>query len=187
MEYQVIYSRRRTLALEIGAKGLLVRAPYGTEASAVERFVEAHRGWIEKHLAVRNRRAAEQKEIPPLTREELTALAEEAARILPARVAHYAAQIGVSYGRITVRSQRTKWGSCSAKGNLNFNCLLLLAPPQVLDCIVVHELCHRKEMNHSPRFYREVYRVYPAYDQWNRWLKENGFRLLARLPQKEPE
>ena len=59
-----------------------------------------------------------------------------------------------------------------------------MAPPQVLDCIVVHELCHRKEMNHSARFYRAVYDVFPEYDTWHRWLKENGFRLLARLPKE---
>ena len=76
----------------------------------------------------------------------------------------------------------TRWGSCSSKGNLNFNCLLLLAPPEVLDSVVVHELCHRKEMNHSPAFWREVYRVFPKYDEADRWLKENGPVLTARLP-----
>ena len=100
--------------------------------------------------------------------------------LIPARVAYYAAQIGVSYGRITIRCQRTRWGSCSSAGNLNFNCLLLLAPPRVLDSVVVHELCHRKQMNHSAAFYREVYRVFPDYDRCRLWLRENGGALLAR-------
>ena len=67
------------------------------------------------------------------------------------------------------------------QSNLNFNCLLMLAPPEVIDSVVVHELCHRKEMNHSPRFYAEVYRVFPEYDKWNKWLKENGGSLLSRM------
>jgi predicted metal-dependent hydrolase len=89
--------------------------------------------------------------------------------------------VGVDYRRITIRSQKTRWGSCSSSGNLNFNCLLLLAPPEVLDYVVVHELCHRKEMNHSPRFWAEVGRVLPDYKKRNKWLKENGSRLMLLI------
>ena len=77
------------------------------------------------------------------------ALADQAVKTIPEKVRYYAPLVGVTYGRITIRNQRTRWGSCSSKGNLNFNCLLMLAPPEVLDSVVVHELCHRKEMNHS--------------------------------------
>ncbi|MBQ1233170.1 MAG: M48 family metallopeptidase, partial [Clostridia bacterium] len=79
------------------------------------------------------------------------------------------------------RTQKTRWGSCSSKGNLNFNCLLLLAPPEVLDCIVVHELCHRKQMNHSSAFYAEVLRVMPDYHTRHAWLKKNGTALMGRV------
>ena len=89
--------------------------------------------------------------------------------------------MGVSYGRITIRCQKTRWGSCSAKGNLNFNCLLMLAPPEVADYVVVHELCHRKHMNHGAAFWSEVARILPDYARHRAWLKENGSRLLARL------
>ncbi|MDY3888895.1 MAG: M48 family metallopeptidase, partial [Agathobacter sp.] len=82
---------------------------------------------------------------------------------IPKRVAYFADIMGVDYGRITIRMQKTRWGSCSSKGNLNFNCLLMLAPPEVIDYVVVHELCHRKEMNHSKAFWREVERVLPDY------------------------
>ena len=120
--------------------------------------------------------------VSPDDAKRLRELADSALKYIPERVRYYAPIVGVSYGRITIRSQRTRWGSCSSKGHLNFNCLLILAPPEVIDSIVVHELCHRKEMNHSPRFYAEVLRVYPDYYKWNDWLKKNGAALLARLP-----
>ena len=92
----------------------------------------------------------------PLTMETIQALAEQALKEIPPRVKYYADQLGVTYGRITVRNQTTKWGSCTAKGNLNFNCLLMLAPREVLDSVIVHELAHRKHMDHSKQFYEEV-------------------------------
>jgi len=126
--------------------------------------------------------AAEQRrEIRPLTEEELSALREQARRDLTERAKLYAPRVGVTYGRISIRHQKTKWGSCSSGGNLNFNCLLMLAPPEVLDSVVVHELCHRRHMDHSAAFYRDVRRVFPEYDKWNAWLKKNGPVLLKRM------
>ena len=104
-----------------------------------------------------------------------------AAKVIPGRVQYFAPLVGVDYGRISIRSQKTRWGSCSTAGNLNFNCLLLLAPPEVLDYVVVHELCHRKEMNHSPRFWAEVGRVLPDYKASKKWLRENGNRLMLLI------
>ena len=95
-------------------------------------------------------------------------------------MAYYASIIGVSYGKVTIRKQKTRWGSCSARGDLNFNCLLMLTPPEVIDSVVVHELCHRKEMNHSRKFYGEVLRAFPDYRKWDKWLKDNGRMLLMR-------
>ncbi|MBR2976667.1 MAG: M48 family metallopeptidase, partial [Oscillospiraceae bacterium] len=113
----------------------------------------------------------------------LQRLTERAKLVFPERVRHFAPLVGTDYGRITIRCQKTRWGSCSSKGNLNFNCLLLLAPPEVLDSVVVHELCHRKQLNHSPRFYAEVLRVLPDYPRLHGWLKEHGAALLRRAPQ----
>ena len=150
-------------------------------AEEIDRFLLQHKRWIETHLAKAQAQQAEKEALQKLTPEEIKALANKAAKVIPQRVAYYAPLIGVTYGRITIRNQRSKWGSCSSKGNLNFNCLLMLAPPEVLDSIVVHELCHRKEMNHSDRFYAEVLRVFPDYWAQHKWLKENGELLMARM------
>lgn len=178
MEYKIKRSSRKTLCLEITAEGLLVRAPLRALNADIASFVEKKRDWIEKHLKKAQER---ESSAVKLTRKELENLAEQALKIIPQRVAYYAPQVGVTYRRITIRNQHTRWGSCSSKGNLNFNCLLMLTPPEVLDSVVVHELCHRKEMNHSAKFYEHVLRVYPDYHKWNKWLKDNGRALMARM------
>ena len=178
LEYTVVRSKRKTISIRITENGTVeVRAPLHLADSRIHQFVVSKENWIRKHL--QNRKAPAQ---PPFTPEEMQALADEALEIIPKRVAHFANSIGVTYGRITIRNQKTRWGSCSAKGNLNFNCLLMLAPPEVLDYVVIHELCHRKEMNHSARFWGEVEKLCPHYRQHRQWLKQNGGGLIARLP-----
>lgn len=180
VEYELIRSDRKSLALQIKPDGgLLVRAPRRMALRSIERFVAEHRDWVERQ---REKRAARPRP-EPMTPEELAALKKEARPLFLARAAYYAPLVGVRYERVTVRSQRSKWGSCSVRGGLNFNCLLLLAPPAVLDYVVVHELCHLLEMNHSPRFWAEVRRVLPDYESCRKWLRRNGESLMARLPE----
>ncbi len=179
--YQLIRSRRKTISLEVRPDGLIVRAPLRITKKEADSFVQKHADWIEKQRKkIADRQAAYQRQ-PKLSEEELHALAEQAARVIPERVRYYASLMGAQYGRITLRLQKTRWGSCSAKKNLNFNILLMLTPPEVIDSVVVHELCHLWEMNHSQRFYERVYAVYPDYDRWNRWLKDNGGSIMARV------
>ena len=179
---RVIRSRRTTCAIGLDRDGSLVfRGPYGITDAEVMRMLEKHRAWI-----LKKRAGAKKESVPPaerLTRSDVEALAQRALKVLPQKTAAAAKRLGVTCGRITIRCQKTRWGSCSSKGNLNFNCLLMLAPPEVLDSVVVHELCHRKEMNHSKQFYDEVLRVFPEYKKWNKWLKDNGAALMARLPE----
>lgn len=183
-EAEIIRSDRKTLAAEIRRGKLLIRAPLRASDVEIFRFLREHRRWIEKHLA-KAQAAAKTADARRLTAEELRALADRARRVILQRAAYFAPIVGVSYGRVTIRSQRSRWGSCSRKGNLNFNCLLMLAPPEVLDSVIVHELCHRKEMNHSERFYAEVLRVLPDYREWAKWLKEHGETLMAMLPETQ--
>lgn len=179
---KILRTPRKTISLEITPDGLLVRAPRHMTRSQIDTFLTAKRSWIEKHWRIMQERQATLNQLPPFTPEEIRALAEKAMIVIPERVKHYAPLIGVDYGRITIRNQRTRWGSCSGKGNLNFNCLLMLLPDDVIDSVVVHELCHRKQMNHSPQFYAEIEKVFPEYQRCRKWLKENGGIYLSRLP-----
>jgi predicted metal-dependent hydrolase len=179
MDYEVIFSDRKTMALQLKPDGTpLVRAPRRTSRRCVERFLREHWDWVERQ---REKQAA-QPRAEQMDEAALAALKKQARPVFLARTAYFAPLVGVRVGRISVRSQRSKWGSCSSKGNLNFNCLLLLAPPAVLDYVVVHELCHRLELNHSPRFWAELRRVLPDYEAARRWLRQNGGALMARLP-----
>lgn len=153
---------------------VLVRVPYEMSDSEIQRILNEKNEWIEKHLEKIEKRIDEQENQQTLTAEEIRELADKALEVIPKRVAYYAKIMGVTYGTITIRNQKTRWGSCSSKGNLNFNCLLMLMPLEILDYVVVHELCHRKEMNHSPKFWAEVEKVMPDYKERRKWLKENG-------------
>lgn len=183
-EIKVIRSSRKTLSLEITKEAqVLVRAPYRLSQLEIERFVQEKAVWIEKHLkAVRNKLEDRQKHpVRLLGMEDIQRLADEAMSVLPAKATYYAPKVGVAFGRITIRNQRTRWGSCSSAGNLNFNCLLMLMPPEIIDYVVVHELCHRLEMNHSPYFWAEVERVLPDYRKRRKWLRDNGEKIMRRI------
>lgn len=180
--YKLIRSKRKTMSIQIVPEGLVVRAPLHAKQEEIDRFVNLNSVWIERNRKKLEERLANQPPLPEkLTMDEIRELAEKAAKVIPERVRYYAPLVGVTYGRITIRNQSTRWGSCSSKGNLNFNCLLMLTPPEVIDSVVVHELCHRKEMNHSKKFYAEVLRVFPDYYKWDKWLKENGSIILSRM------
>ena len=177
--YTLVRSDRKTISIVIKPTGEVeVRCPKKCSRRDVEAFLISKAAWIQGHLE----KIAERPAVAVLSEAEQKALAKQAAQILPSKVQHFAAEIGVSYGRITIRSQRTRWGSCSVKGNLNFNCLLMLCPEEVQDYVVVHELCHRKEMNHSAAFWAEVEKYCHDYKFHRKWLKENGASLIARLP-----
>ena len=175
--YQIIKSDRKTIAIQIKPDGqVVVRCPKRMRIEEARRFVESKADWIEKHLA-----KSPPQDVAKYTPKEIEQLREQARKLIAERVKHFAPIVGVTYGQIAIRTQHTRWGSCSSKGNLNFNCLLALVPPEVLDYVVVHELCHRKELNHSARFWNEVERILPDYKTRRSWLKERGSGLIARL------
>jgi hypothetical protein len=181
MDYTLIRSRRRTISIEIDEKAqLLVRAPMRMPKYEIERFLKEKDTWIKKHIKIVQERIEKAKTIEPIGRWELRDLYEEALRVIPDKVSHYADILGVTYGRITIRNQKTLWGSCSRKGNLNFNCMLMKAPERVLDYVIVHELCHRIEMNHSKRFWALVEEVIPDHKKCRKWLRDEGSLYLRQ-------
>ena len=174
LSYQIIRSARKTIVIQIMPDGsIVVRCPKRMRSDAIKRFVESKSDWIEKHLTNRVPRNEEK-----LTDSELKELRERTRILVTERARHFAPLVGVTYNQIAIRSQRTRWGSCSSKGNLSFNCLLMLAPEAVRDYVVVHELCHRKQMNHSDIFWTEVNRVLPEYKVSKQWLKDHGKNII---------
>lgn len=179
---KLIRSDRRTISLEITPSGqVLVRAPKHMSEKEIQRFIDEKSSWLSKHLQKRKEDMDSLQAEGRFTEGEIERLIKLAKQVIPEKVAYYARLMEVTYGRITIRKQKTRWGSCSREGNLNFNCLLMMVPPEVLDYVVVHELSHRLEMNHSSRFWLQVENVIPNYRKPRKWLKEHGSRLMLRL------
>lgn len=179
-EIKIIRSKRKTLCLQVNAGGeVVIRAPWGLKKSRITDFLHEKEAWIAKKRKEIKVLQEESENISVLSEEEMKGLRKRAKEVFADRVAVFAAKMQVSYARISIRKQKSRWGSCSREGNLNFNLLLLLAPAKVLDYVVVHELCHRIEMNHSKKFWDLVGRYSPDYRECRLWLKENASRLMT--------
>ena len=177
----VIRSRRKTVSLEIKPHEVLVRAPIGMSDFEIQKLLDRKQTWIRTHQRIVREREQQLAQTVELSENEIQLLTERAKSFIPQRVQLYAEKIGVKYGKITIRCQKTRWGSCSSKGNLNFNCILMLFPEEIIDSVIVHELCHRKHMNHSAALYSEVRKVFPNYDVCHLWLKQNGSKYLFQM------
>ena len=174
-EYELIRSKRKSLALQVKGDGtVVVRAPLRLSEDKIDRFVREHLDWIEKQKD-RIQELSGKRHV--ITEQERADGIQKALKIFPERTAFFAERMGVDYGRITVREQKTRWGSCSQKGNLNFNWKLALMPEEILDYLVVHELAHRVEMNHSPAFWAVVAEEIPDYKTRREWLRQNGAKF----------
>ena len=177
----LVRSSRKTLAVQIRADGTVIaRAPLRMPKDRILCFLSEKASWIRMQQGrMQERENMRQQARIHLDAAQEKELRERAKSVLAQRTAYFARQIGVTYGKITVRDQKTRWGSCSQTGNLNFNFRLILAPSEVLDYVVVHELCHRRQMNHSTQFWQEVPQVLPDYRKRKAWLTENGWRLMG--------
>ena len=159
MDYEIIRSRRRTVALEVTREGrVLIRAPLRMPQSEIEQFAASHAAWLEK---AQDRVAARQ-----------AALRQRAREVLPGKVAHYAAIMGVTPASVKITAARTRFGSCSGKNGICFSLYLMQYPEAAIDYVVVHELAHIRHHDHSPAFYDQVARVLPDYKARQRLLKE---------------
>ncbi|MDE7257941.1 MAG: M48 family metallopeptidase [Lachnospiraceae bacterium] len=182
LPYTLIRSNRRSFSISICPDGqITVRVPMRATQKEISHLLIEKRIWIvTKYLEVqekqRNRPVSELTDTQRLALEKRYIAA--AKEYFPKRVAHFHQFTDGSYNRITIRDQKTRWGSCSARGTLSFNWRLMLAPPAILDYVVVHELCHLTHMNHSAAFWQKVESVYPDYRTARKWLKDHGQELV---------
>lgn len=166
--------KRKTLAVTVTPEGgLLIKAPERMPEKEIERFLGQRRYWIykqTKHMLAANADRIYRSE------EEIKKLREQARTMLTEKTDYYKKILGVNYKRLRIGDQKTRWGSCSSNGTISYNWRLILMPEEIMDYVVVHELCHLLEMNHSNNFWHQVSGIIPDYKVKRKWLKENGNR-----------
>ena len=183
--YKIVHSQRKTMSIQITRDGeVVVRCPVRMSEKRIREFVESHREWIITHYEKARERL---EDIPIMTEAEVKAYREKARQVLTEKTAMWAEKMVVTYGRIAIRQQATRWGSCSGKGTLNFNWTLILVPEELQDYVVVHELAHRLQMNHSPRFWAVVEAQIPDYRERRRRLREYENQVNAQTIEMEIE
>lgn len=182
LTYRIVRSERKTLSVSIQPDcTITVRAPLSVSDSQIRRFLIEKQHWlITKYLEAKQKQEAIPcSDLTDTQRAALTRRYIDAAKeYFPKRVAYFHQFTGGTYSRITIRDQKTRWGSCSSKGTLSFNWRLMLAPPAILDYVVVHELCHLRHMDHSPAFWQAVGEVFPDYASARKWLRKHGQELV---------
>ena len=179
---EVRRSKRKSAAIKITADmQIVVFVPLYVSDNEIERTVISKSKWIDEHMLKVQSAIDERSKLEKITFEQIKELADQAVEYIPKRVKYYAEKENFVYNKITIKNLVSRWGSCSTKGNLNFNCLLMLTPDYVIDYIVVHELCHLREMNHSEKFWAEVEKIMPNYQRAELWLKQNGGNLISRM------
>lgn len=168
-EYKLVRSRRKSISLQIDDNcELVVRAPLKMPKKEIDDMVARHEGWIKKHMPAARERMENAQSITP---ELLARLTERAMVEIPPRVEHYAKLMGVEPTGIKITSARKRFGSCSGRNSLCFSCLLMLYPPEAVDCVVVHELAHIRHHDHSAAFYAFIHKFMPNYRQRELLLK----------------
>jgi predicted metal-dependent hydrolase len=185
-------ARARRLRVTVGS-GVEAIVPRHVSERQLDRFLDELRPWIERQVRARLPKlgldvpgfvwVGLQPRLAPAGDVERW-YRDEARRRIMASVAREAGRLAVRPGRIGIRDPRTRWGSCSSKGNLSFSWRLVIAPLEVLEYVVVHELCHLRELNHSKRFYRLLDEARPAWRAESAWLREfgqelHGYRIAA--------
>lgn len=168
MEIKVVYSKRRTISISIEKCVVVVKAPIGTKKRTIEDMLDKHSHWIEKHLL---KQRIKLDLMDSLTCDDIKELKKAAKVYLKDRTEYFSKIMGLQYGRITITSAEKRFGSCSSKGNISYSYRLMLYPEEAREYVVVHELAHLKEMNHSKRFYSIVESVLPDYKARRRILK----------------
>lgn len=168
MEYKIVYSKRKSLAIQVTPDGaVLIKAPKGTPKKSIEEAVIRHSEWIEK---TKEKVLGKEIGMKEASAEEEKLLRKRAKEILPGKVKYYSDLLGVTPTRITITGARTRFGSCSGKNGISFSFYLMRFPEEAIDYVVVHELCHIIHHNHSKEFYKEIEKILPDYKERKKLL-----------------
>lgn len=158
IQYEVLFSKRRTISLEIKEGRVIVHAPNKTSKQFVEEFVKKHQEWIEPRL---EKSKMQSNMLDMLSKEDIIRLKALARGVLTKKVAYYEYLMGVKAQKITITTARRRFGSCNAKNEICFSCFLMLYPQEAVDYVVMHELAHIKHHNHSKAFHQFLQRFCP--------------------------
>jgi predicted metal-dependent hydrolase len=172
IEYSIIRSKRKTISLQIKGRDVIVRAGNWVPKWFISQIVSQKYDWIMRKI--QNNLSTQIKTYTP---SQLIEMKDRAKHIFPPKINYFAGLIGVSYNKVSFRNQKSRWGSCSSRGNLNFNIHLVNVPEFVLDYVIIHELCHLIEHNHSARFWSLVALHCNEYKESINWLKEYGRKV----------
>jgi predicted metal-dependent hydrolase len=168
ISYEICYSNRKTVSLIVKGAKLIVRAPYFTKKERIEEIVKKHTAWVIKSIKKQEEKKEREHDV---NEDQIKALKSQAKTVINNKVEKYSQIMGLKHGRITITSAKTRYGSCSSKGNLSFSYRLMHYPDDIIDYVVVHELAHLVHMNHSKSFYALVERYYPNYKDAIKILK----------------
>jgi hypothetical protein len=146
--------------------GVVVTTPRFVTGGMIDRFVDKHSDWISQHVA-----RAQLRTVMRIPRKDVAVLKKQALELAESRCAYFARMYGLAYKKISIRAQKSRWGSCSAAGNLSFNYKIAIIPRHLADYIVVHEICHRAHMNHSKRFWDLVAQAMPDHRELRKELR----------------
>ena len=170
MDYELKRSKRKTMSMTITKElTVSVKAPYGTPTKVIDDFVDSHENWIEKHIEIIRERNLKYGELSESRKIELQALAKSE---IPRRVEYFSNIMGLYPTSVKITSAEKRFGSCSGKNGLCFSYRLMMYPPEAIDYVVVHELAHIRQKNHSAKFYALVAKYLPDYKACEKMLKE---------------
>lgn len=169
MSYEIIYSKRKTLCLQIKRDGrIIIRCPYRTSKKRIEEFFNSHLEWVQKKVEITQNRMVP---IDKLSDNEINDLKRKAREYIPKRVEYYSSIMGVTPSNVSINKAKSRFGSCNSKKRLNFSCNVMRYPYEAIDYVIVHELAHIKELNHSKKFWAIVASIMPDYKERQKILK----------------
>lgn len=168
-DYSIEKSMRKSITMTFKNKKLFIKAPFFATKSMIEKFITKNQDWVKEQQR-------KQKE-SVLDISKAWEYKKQARLYIVPRVEYYAEKFGFNYNKIRITSAVTRWGSCSSKKNLNFSYRLILTPKEMVDYVIVHELCHLRQMNHSKKFWKEVGTIMPDYKRREQRLKKNSYKF----------